>query len=114
MHAFSGSPLDAVCICLVVYMYEIIYLGTYVIVVTCALVIYLICMPSALGPAALRLRAYISGKSRVHMLQVICNTSGTLKICPNLTSIFPPLYIVTGTRCDRGTLFHRCHDVLAW
>ena len=60
------------------------------------------------------LRAYISGKSRVHMLQVICNTSGTLKICPNLMSIFPPLYIVTGTRCDCGTLFHRCHDVLAW
>ena len=24
------------------------------------------------------------------------------------------LYIVTGTRCDCGTLFHRCHDVLAW
>ena len=60
------------------------------------------------------LRAYISGKSRVHMLQVICNTYGTLKICPNLTSIFPPLYIVTGTRCDCGTLFHHCHDVLAW
>ena len=59
-------------------------------------------------------RAYISGKSRVHMLQVICNTSGTLKICPNLMSIFPPLYIVMGTRCDCGTLFHRCHDVLAW
>ena len=65
--------------------------------------------PRAAGP-----RAYISGKSRVYMLQVICNTSGTLKICPNLTSIFPPLYIVTGTRCDCGTLFHRCHDVLAW
>ena len=45
--------------------------------------------PRAAGP-----RAYISGKSRVHMLQVICNTSGTLKICPNLTSIFPPLYIL--------------------
>ena len=33
------------------------------------------------------------------MLQVICNTSGTLKICPNLMSIFLPPYIVTGTRC---------------
>ena len=64
--------------------------------------------------AARGLMAYISGKSRVHMLQVICNTSGTLKICPNLMSIFPPLYIVTGTRCDCGTLFHRRHDVLAW
>ena len=40
---------------------------------------------------ARRLRAYISGKSRVHMLQLICNTSGTLKTCPNLTSIFQPL-----------------------
>ena len=59
------------------------------------------------------LRAYISGKSRVHMLQVICNTSGILKVCPNLTSIFLPLYIVTGTRCDCGALFHCCHDVLA-
>ena len=81
----------------------------HVIVVTWARGICLICMPEARG-----LRAYISGKSRVHMLQVICNTSGTLKICPNLMSIFPPLYIVTGTRCDCGTLFHRCHDVLAW
>ena len=81
----------------------------HVIVVTWARGICLICMPKARG-----LRAYISGKSRVHMLQVICNTSGTLKICPNLMSIFPPLYIVTGTRCDCGTLFHRCHDVLAW
>ena len=34
------------------------------------LVIYLICMPSALGPAALELRAYISGKSLVPMLQL--------------------------------------------
>ena len=59
-------------------------------------------------------RAYISGKSRVHMLQVICNTSGTLKICPNLMLIFRPLYIVTDTRCDCGALFHCCRDVLAW
>ena len=44
--------------------------------------------------------------SRVHMLQVICNISGTLKICPNLMLIFQPLYIVTGTRYDCGALFH--------
>ena len=68
-------------------------------------------MPKECGPQAEGIQ---SGKSRVHMLQVICNTSGTLKICPNFTSIFPPLYIVTGTRCDCATLFHRCHDVLAW
>ena len=29
-------------------------------------------------------RAYISGKARVPMLQLICHTSGTLKICPKL------------------------------
>ena len=28
--------------------------------------------------------------------------------------IFRPLYIVTGTSCDCGTLFYRCPDVLAW
>ena len=95
-------------------MYVCMYVCMYVIVVTWARGICLICMPEARGPQARGLRAYISGKSRVHMLQVICNTSGTLKICPNLMSIFPPLYIVTGTRCDCGTLFHRRHDVLAW
>ena len=44
--------------------------GAYVIVVTWARGICLICMPEARG-----LRAYISGKSREHMLQVICITS---------------------------------------
>ena len=34
----------------------------YILLVTCALVIYLICMPSALKPAALGLQAYISGR----------------------------------------------------
>ena len=33
------------------------------------------CMPEARGPQARGLRAYISGKSREHMLQVICITS---------------------------------------
>ena len=47
----------------------------YVIVVTWARGICLICMPEARG-----LRAYISGKSRAPMLQVLCITSGTLKI----------------------------------
>ena len=43
----------------------------YILLVTCALVIYLICMPSALGPAVLGLLAYISGKSLVPMLQLL-------------------------------------------
>ena len=43
---------------------------SYVIVVTWAQGICLICMPKARG-----LRAYISGKSREHILQVICVTS---------------------------------------
>ena len=41
------------------------------VLVTWALVIRLICMPSALGPAALGLRAYISGKSLAPMLQLL-------------------------------------------
>ena len=44
-------------------------------VVTCALVFCLICAPSSLGPAALRIQVYISGRTRVHMLQPLCNTS---------------------------------------
>ena len=42
----------------------------YIIVVTWALMICLICMPSALGPVAPGLWAYISGKSLVPMLQL--------------------------------------------
>ena len=62
-------------------------------------------MPEAQGPQTQGLRAYTSGKSQVHMSQVICNTSGTLKICSNLVSMFWPLYIVTGTRCCCGLYF---------
>ena len=36
------------------------------------------------------------------------------KICPNLMLKSRSLYIVMGIRCDCGTLFYRCHDVLAW
>ena len=46
----------------------------YLIVVTWARVICLICMPKARGSQARGLRAYISGKSRVPMLQQLCNT----------------------------------------
>ena len=54
-----------------------IFKNTYtihVIVVTQAQVLCLICIPEARG-----LRAYISGKARVPVLQLICYTSGTLK-----------------------------------
>ena len=45
------------------------------------------------------LRAYISGKSQVHMLQLICKTSGTLKIRPNLPPLNRAIYIVPGAHC---------------
>ena len=47
----------------------------------------------ARGPQARGLRAYTSGESRTPMLQVICITSGTLKICPNLQAFALPIYI---------------------
>ena len=43
----------------------------YIIVVTQALVVCLICPPSALGPAALGLRVYISGRPLVPVLQML-------------------------------------------
>ena len=48
------------------------------------------------------LRAYISGKARVPMLQLICYTSGTLKSAQNLMSMFPSVYIVTDSDYDCG------------
>ena len=62
---------------------HIIHTCIHVIVVTWAQVIYLVCMPEAQG-----LRAYILGKSQVPMLQLMCNTSGTLKSTQNLLSLF--------------------------
>ena len=59
----------------------------YILLVTCALVIYLICMPSALGPAALGLRAYISGKSLMPMLQLLHVASINQLILSNRTVI---------------------------
>ena len=46
----------------------------YVIVVTWPWGICLICMPKALRPAALGLQTYISGKSQMAMLQLLCIT----------------------------------------
>ena len=61
--------------------------------------ICLICMPEARG-----LRAYISGESRAPMLQVMCITSGTLKIYPNLQAFALPIYITMSIRFDHGIL----------
>ena len=40
-----------------------------------------------------RASAYISGKARVPVLQLICNTFGTLKICQRVMSVAWLLYI---------------------
>ena len=55
-------------------------------------------------PEARGLRAYISGESRAPMLQVMCITSGTLKICPNLQVSALPIYITMSIRFDYGIL----------
>ena len=55
----------------------------YIIVVTQALVVYLICPPSALGPAALVLRVYISGRPLVPVLQLLLITPASGP-CPSL------------------------------
>ena len=46
----------------------------------------------ARGPQARGLRAYISGESQAPMLQVLCITSGTLKICLTYRFCFAYLY----------------------
>ena len=81
----------------------------------------LLCISYNTGKSALpdiyarcpRASAYISGKAREPVLELIYSTSGTLKICPSSIEIFRPLYIVAGAHCDYGTLFYHCHDVLA-
>ena len=65
------AKLEHVCYYLYNYQYNI-YI--HLIVVTWARGICLICMPKTRGPQARGLRAYISGKSRVPMLQLLCNT----------------------------------------
>ena len=48
-----------------------------------------------------------------HVISIILHFRHS-KICPNLMQKSRSLYIVMGIRCDCGTLFYRCHDVLAW
>ena len=52
----------------------------YIIVVTQALVVCLICPPSALGPVALGLRVYISGRPLVPVLQLLHRTLNCINI----------------------------------
>ena len=48
------------------------------------------------------LRAYISGESRAPMLQVLCITSGTLKICLTYRFCFAYIYITMSIHFDYG------------
>ena len=48
-----------------------------------------------------------------HVINIILHFRHS-KICPNLMRKSRSLYIVMGIRCDCGTLFYHCHDVLAW
>ena len=59
-------------------------------------------MPSTQG----RVRIIISGKAQVPVLELICYTSGTLKISPNLKLTAQLAYIVTDTDCDCGRYFN--------
>ena len=67
----------------------------HLIVVTWAPVVCLICTPDARGPQARGQRVYISGKPRVPMLQLLCNTHVSLvtKIPTDLSQSLLATYI---------------------
>ena len=67
----------------------------YLIVVTWTRVVCLICTPDARGPQARGQRVYISGKPRVPMLQLLCNTHVGLviKIATDLLQSLLATYI---------------------
>ena len=77
------------------------YGSGYVIYATWAVGICLICTHEPKGTQHPRASADISGKSRLHMLHMLCNTSGTLKICQNLPNT-ALLYIRTDAVYDYG------------
>ena len=52
----------------------IIYPNVHLIVVTWARVFCLICTPESQGLQAQGMRVYISGRTQVHMLQLLCTT----------------------------------------
>ena len=64
--------------------------ASYVIYVTWAGRICLICTHEPEGAACSRASVDISGKSRPHILHMLCNTSGTLKICQTCLSLYCP------------------------
>ena len=49
-----------------------------------------------------RVSADISGNAQVPVLQLLCYTSGTLKICSNLLLTTLPIYITTDGNFDYG------------
>ena len=49
-----------------------------------------------------RVSVDISGNAPVPVLQLICYTSSTLKICPNLLLTAQPIYIPKDSHCDYG------------
>ena len=57
------------------------------------------------------LRAYISGKSKVPMVQVLCIVSGTLKNSPNLQFNTLYIYIAMVVVMIMGFLFQHFHYV---
>ena len=73
-----------------------------VMYVTWAGVICLMYTHEPKGAQHPRASADISGKSRVHMLHMLCNTSGPLKNRPNLLALALVFYIGTGNPCDYG------------
>ena len=85
----------------------------YVIVITWARGICLIYMPKPEGRRPEGAGLYIRKIPSAHVITNIFHFRHS-KNLPKLTSIIRPLYIVTGTRCDCGARFYRCHDVLAW
>ena len=87
--------INACNVCKYVHIYVQIYV--YVIYVSRAGGIYLICTHN---PEARSTRANISGKSRPHMLHMLCNSPGTLKICQNLPNAALLLYIRTDAVYD--------------
>ena len=74
----TPTIIIAICYYISRWKYEHQVLGRFlecrkcnVLVVTQALVLCLICMPSAFGPAALGLLSYISGKTLMLVLQLL-------------------------------------------
>ena len=106
---YTAMHIHTVCTCCyVIISYVPLCVGGshnqkwYILLVTCALVICLICMPSDLGPAALELRLYISGKSLVSMLQLLHVYHWQAKVitCIHTSKCIHFIIIVHSYTCD--------------